>query len=203
MTGQTALANVSRETEERLRHLESLLRKWNPAINLVSKSTLDSAWDRHILDSAQLYALGSKTGHWVDLGSGGGFPGLVIACLAAGATDPLKVLLIESDQRKATFLRQAARELSLPATVLSQRIETAEPQAADTLSARALAALPQLLAFTARHMSPSGTALFPKGATWQAEVEAARKDWHFDLTTRTSATDPDAVILVLKAVSHV
>ena len=203
MTGQLGPVNVSRETEERLRHLESLLRKWNPAINLVSKSTLDSAWDRHILDSAQLYALGSSAGHWVDLGSGGGFPGLVIACLAAGAGDPLKVTLIESDQRKATFLRQAARELSLPATILSQRIESAEPQAADTLSARALAPLPNLLAFAARHMSPSGTALFPKGATWQQEVEAARKDWHFDLTTRTSTTDPDAVILIVKAVSHV
>lgn len=203
MTGHLGPVNVSRETEERLRHLESLLRKWNPAINLVSKSTLDRAWDRHILDSAQLYALGSNSGHWVDLGSGGGFPGLVIACLAAGAGDPLKVTLIESDQRKATFLRQAARELTLPATVLSQRIETAQPQAADTLSARALAPLPNLLAFAARHMSPYGTALFPKGATWQQEVEAARKDWHFDLTTRASNTDPDAVILIVKAVSHV
>lgn len=203
MTAHLGSVSVSRETEERLRLLESLLRKWNPAINLVARSTLDTAWDRHILDSAQLYALGHPKGHWVDLGSGGGFPGLVIACLAAGAGDPLNVTLIESDQRKATFLRQAARELSLLATVLSQRIETSEPQGADTLSARALAPLPQLLAYTARHMAPTGTALFPKGATWQQEVEAARKDWHFDLTTRPSVTDPDAVLLIVKAVSHV
>jgi len=109
----------------------------------------------------------------------------------------------ESDQRKATFLRQAARELSLPTTVLTQRIESAEPQAADTLSARALAALPLLLSFAARHMAPSGTAIFPKGATWQQEVEAARKDWHFDLHTSPSATDLDGAVLIVKAISHV
>lgn len=197
------IGDVSRETESLLHALVALLRKWNPAINLVAKSTIDDAWSRHILDSAQLYTLGQPSGHWVDLGSGGGFPGLVIACLAKGQGDPLRLTLIESDQRKATFLRQAVRELDLPATILCQRIEQAEPQSADTLSARALADLPALLHFAKRHLAETGIALFPKGARWQQEVDMARKDWHFDLTAHPSATDPAGAILAVKALSHV
>lgn len=196
------LGDVSRETSDLLHGLVALLLKWNPAINLVAKSTLDEAWSRHILDSAQLYALGHPSGHWVDLGSGGGFPGLVIACLAKGQGAPLRLTLIESDQRKATFLRQAARELDLPATVLSQRIELAQPQQADTLTARALADLPKLLHFAKRHLAETGIALFPKGARWQQEVDMARKDWHFDLTVHPSTTDPAGAILAVKALSH-
>lgn len=203
MTVIPGVPDVSRETEERLRHLESLLKKWNPAINLVSKTTLEQTWDRHIADSAQIYALGLPEGHWVDLGSGGGFPGLVVACLAAGHGDPLRVTLIESDQRKATFLRLAAKELGLAAMILAQRIEQAEPQAANILSARALAGLPQLLSFAVRHLAKDGLCLFPKGATWREEVEQARKDWHFDLQAHPSVTDREGAILALKAISHV
>lgn len=202
MTVQAGLLDVSRETEERLRSLESLLRKWNPAINLVSKGSLDSAWTRHILDSAQIYRFGHKSGHWVDLGSGGGFPGLVVAILASGSDAPMRVTLIESDQRKATFLRQAASELSITVEVIVQRIETAPPQAADTISARALSALPMLLGFAHRHMKAEGVALFPKGATWQQEVESARKDWQFNIEAHPSATDPEGAILAVKAISH-
>ncbi|WP_434616349.1 16S rRNA (guanine(527)-N(7))-methyltransferase RsmG [Tabrizicola sp. M-4] len=195
---------VSRETLERLARLETLLSKWNPAINLVSRSTIANAWERHILDSAQLFALApDHATHWVDLGSGGGFPGLVIACLSADLRPGLRVTLIESDQRKCTFLRQAAAELGIKPGVLSTRIETAPPQAADILSARALSALPNLLSFARRHLAPHGIALFPKGATWQEEVEHARKEWHFDLTTHPSLTDPQAVILAVKDLTHV
>lgn len=202
MTALTGIENVSRETVERLRTLERLLQKWNPAINLVSKATLPGAWTRHILDSAQLFHLGQGS-HWVDLGSGGGFPGLVIAALAHEHPDKRSVTLIESDQRKATFLRTAARELGLTVTVLSQRIEQAPPQSANTLSARALAALPTLLAFADRHLHPDGLALFPKGETWQDEVELARQHWHFDLTVHPSATDAAGAILAVKAIAHV
>lgn len=195
--------NVSCETEEKLRQLEALVRKWNPAINLVSKSSIDLLWDRHIRDSAQICAHICPTGHWVDLGSGGGFPGLVIAILAQGADEDLQLKLVESDQRKATFLRQAARELSLDVTVLTHRIETCPPQSADKVSARALAPLTTLLGFASRHLAPSGTAIFPKGASWQQEVEAARKDWHFDIQVHASATDPEGALLAIKAISHV
>lgn len=203
MIPSSGLLDVSRETVERLRALESLLIKWNPAINLVSKATLPSAWDRHIVDSAQIYQLGQNGGHWVDLGSGGGFPGLVIACLAAGRGDPLRVTLVESDQRKATFLRTASAHLGLEATVVCQRIEQVDPLQADTLSARALAPLPVLLGYAKRHLLSPGLCLFPKGATWRQEVELARKEWHFDLDVHQSTTDSDGAILSVKAISHV
>ena len=197
------LEGVSRETLDRLEQLESRLRKWNPAINLVSKASLENAWMRHIVDSAQLYSLGNRNGPWLDIGSGGGFPGLVIACIAEGQGEDFPVTLIESDQRKATFLRQTAIELAPNTRVLAQRIESAEPQQAATLSARALADLRTLLAFADRHLATDGIALFPKGATWQQEVEEARKDWHFDLVVHPSATDPAGAILAVKALSHV
>ena len=204
MTVASLPEGVSRETLDRLHRLTELLAKWNPAINLVAKSTVDQAWDRHILDSAQLFTLASPlASSWVDMGSGGGFPGLVVACLAADLRPHMTVTLIESDQRKATFLRQAAHDLGLSIRILPQRIETCEPQNADVLSARALAALPILLGFARRHLSPDGNALFPKGASWREEVEQARKDWQFTLTSHTSATDPQGAILAVKAVSHV
>ena len=204
MTLELLPKDVSRETLDRLHRLNTLLAKWNPAINLVARSTLAQAWDRHILDSAQLFQLAPEDArHWVDLGSGGGFPGLVIACLAAELRPQLSVTLIEADQRKATFLRQAAQDLGLKTRILAQRIELTEPQAADVLSARALAALPALLSFSTRHLVPGGLALFPKGASWREEVEQARKDWHFTLEPHASATDPQGAILAVKAVSHV
>jgi 16S rRNA (guanine527-N7)-methyltransferase len=195
--------DVSRETTDRLRQLERLLIKWNPAINLVSKATLPQVWDRHIVDSAQIYRLAPPASHWVDLGSGGGFPGLVIACLAAELCPNMKVTLVESDQRKATFLREAARELLLKTNVISARIETVDPLFADVLSARALAPLSDLLAYANRHMRPDGVALFPKGASWRDEVARAQEGWHFDCDTHPSATDPHGAILAVKAIRHV
>lgn len=195
---------VSRETIGRLRALEALLNKWNPAINLVAKSTLPQAWQRHILDSAQLYAIAPRTvDHWVDLGSGGGFPGLVIAALSAELDPNRRVTLVEVDQRKATFLREAARQLSLDTAVLSERVEKVAPLAADVLSARALAALPLLCDFATRHLSPDGLALFPKGASYQDELADAARVWRFDVTVHQSDTDPSAVVLEMKAISHV
>ena len=200
MSGILGVESVSRETIERLKSLVALLCKWNPTINLVSRTTLPDAWNRHIADSAQLYRLGQQ-GHWVDLGSGGGFPGLVIAILAADSQSH-SLTLIESDQRKATFLRTAARELGLNISVLAQRIENTPPQSANTLSARALAPLPKLLMFAQRHLTPDGIALFPKGANWREEVEAARQTWQFDLLTYPSATEPSGAILAVKAISN-
>ena len=203
MESRSGPLDVSRETTARLKALEDLLVKWNPAINLVSKSTLGSVWERHIVDSAQIYSLALHSGHWVDLGSGGGFPGLVIACMASGKGDELKVTLVESDQRKAAFLRAASSKLGLSPTVISQRIEAVPPLHADVLSARALAPLSVLLAYAQRHLAPDGICLFPKGASWKQEVEAARKDWHFQLEHHKSITDSDGAILAVKAISHV
>lgn len=197
------LRDVSRETEERLSHYAALLKKWSPRINLVSRASLPHLRSRHFEDSAQLHALPAHpVGHWVDLGSGGGFPGLVIAILAQETGSPVRVTLVESDARKSAFLRTVIRETDLEATVRTERIETTAPLAADVLSARALADLSTLLGFAARHLGPDGTALFPKGATWQQELAEAQSKWQFSSCVDTSVTDPAAVILRVTGVSR-
>lgn len=130
--------DVSRETMDRLGAYASLLEKWNPKINLVSSSTLANTWHRHLADSAQLWALapeGAKS--WMDIGSGAGFPGLVIAAIAAEKLPDLAVTLVESDRRKSVFLKTVAREMGVTVNVITERIEMLEPQNADILSARA------------------------------------------------------------------
>jgi 16S rRNA (guanine527-N7)-methyltransferase len=188
---------------ERLEALEALVRRWTGAINLVSSATVPDLWTRHIADSAQLWPLAPPgAAAWADLGSGGGFPGLVIACLAAEAGAP-RVTLIESDQRKCAFLRTAARELALPVSVLDARAEAAPPQAAPVVSARALAPLPALLPLVARHLAPGGVALLPKGRDWQADVEAARAGgWRFGLDALPSRTDPSGRVLRVAEIAH-
>ncbi|SHJ86143.1 16S rRNA (guanine527-N7)-methyltransferase [Shimia gijangensis] len=196
--------NVSRETSDRLKILADLLLKWNPRINLVSKSTLDTLWTRHILDSAQIYHMAEHpVGHWVDIGSGGGFPGLVVALMSSESHSPVRVTLIESDQRKCAFLRTVLRETGVQGTILTKRIEQADPQAADILSARALADLSALFSFAERHLAPNGTALFQKGASWQKEVQNAQESWSFDFDVITSRTEPSSVILKVKDIRRV
>ncbi|MBI1217032.1 MAG: 16S rRNA (guanine(527)-N(7))-methyltransferase RsmG [Rhodobacteraceae bacterium] len=198
-----AALDVSRETMARLEHYAALLEKWNAAINLVSRASLADLWARHILDSAQIFALcpeGARS--WADLGSGGGFPGLVVAILAHEAAPDLEVTLVESDTRKAAFLATAARELGLNVAVKAERIEALAPQAADVVSARALAPLTELLGFAARHLAPKGRALFLKGATFPQERAAALAHWSFDVQTYPSKTDAEGVILSIGDIAH-
>jgi 16S rRNA (guanine527-N7)-methyltransferase len=191
--------SVSRETFAALQSFEALVQRWTPAINLVSKSSAANLWDRHIVDSAQLFAVcPTQARTWVDLGSGGGFPGLVIAILAKEALPALQVTLVEADLRKATFLRQAALKLGLPVAVISARIESLPALQADVLSARALTALPALLALAATHLRADGVAVFPKGARYSEELVQARKAWVFDVETRPSLSDDEAAILVIR-----
>lgn len=194
--------NVSRETFDRLKHLESLLVKWNPRINLVAKSTINDAWDRHILDSIPVFSAVSGAGRWIDIGSGGGFPGLVIAILNAEKQN-FEITMIESDQRKCAFLRTVIRETGVQADVISKRIEAVEPMQADILSARALADLNLLLEFSERHLGSSGTALFPKGLNWKKEVLAAQESWSFDYEALRSETQEGAVILKIREIKRV
>ncbi len=191
--------DVSRETWDRLTGLEALVRQWNPTINLVSRSSLSDLWARHIHDSAQLFTFCPVTARtWVDVGSGGGFPGIVVAILAAEHCPDLRVTLVESDLRKATFLRQATRTLRLSAEILSQRIESLPALAADVLSARALAPLPDLITIAERHLKPGGLAMFPKGERHASEITEARRIWDIDLEVRPSQSQPDAAILIIK-----
>lgn len=192
MSGESVAQDVPRETLERLRVYVDLLAKWNSRINLVAPSTIEQAWSRHIEDSLQL-SQASDAQTWCDLGSGGGFPGLVVAIAHTGPG--FRMTLIESDHRKCAFLRTVIRETEAPATVLTNRIELAPPQSAEVVTARALAPLDQLLGFVERHLRPDGEALFLKGASWRQEVETAEKNWRFTYETQPSKTNPGSVIL--------
>lgn len=193
-------ASVPRETVTRLDALAALVRKWNGAVNLVAKSTLDNLESRHIDDSLQILRYApSKPKHWLDIGSGGGFPGLVVAAYLATTAPDCRVTLIESDQRKSVFLREAVRIIGVNASVIAQRVESAPLQHADVISARALAPLHVLCGLTNRHLDPAGTAIFLKGQALQDELtEAAAKGWRFDATHHKSLTDSNGVILVLR-----
>lgn len=190
---------VSRETEL-LETYAALLRKWNPAINLIAPNTVAEIETRHIADAKQLAEISADAAaSWVDLGSGGGLPGLVVAI----SKPDCLVTLVESDQRKAAFLRNAVREMSLKnVTILSARIEAVDRLDAANVSARALAPLPQLMAYVDRHLVSDGVAWLMKGRNWQAEVAEARKTWQFHLKAHSSITERDAAILEITGIRH-
>lgn len=182
-----------------LRLFAALVEKWTQRINLVAKSTLPDLWSRHIEDSARLALLVPEPpAIWADFGSGGGFPGIVVAVILADRGAATRMILVESDQRKAAFLREAVRQLSLNAAVRSERAETLPPLNAGIVSARALSALPALCDLAARHLAPGGVALFPKGETHAAETAEARKIWQFDLETHADPGHKGSAILELR-----
>ena len=191
--------DVSRETIERLKVIEQLTLKWNKSINLVAKNTLRDLWNRHIVDSAQLYAYAPDGfSRWVDLGSGGGFPALIVAAMAVELDPVAEFTLVESDARKSQFLRNAVRECGLNARVLVNRIEKVPPLASDVITARALAPLSDLLSFCVMHGRDDVTAIFPKGRRYREEIEGARKNFRFDVVAHESLTDKEARILVVR-----
>lgn len=185
-------------TLDRLRHLARMVEKWSAAINLVARSTRAEIWTRHVEDSARLVLHApERAALWLDLGSGGGFPGLVVAVLLDARPHAPRVMLVESDRRKAVFLQEAARELALAVEIRAERIEELAPVGADIISARALAPLDRLCAMAAHHGAPGMIALFPKGGTWPAEVAEARKNWHFQLTPHADPSHPGSAVLEL------
>jgi len=180
--------------EERLRTHLSLLRRWNVRINLAAEAPEEVLWQRHTLDSLQLLPLlPEAAGRLVDLGSGGGFPGLVLAAATGWPT-----ALVESDRRKAAFLAEAARAMALPhVTIHAGRIEALSPLQAEVITARALAPLTVLVGHAHRHLAPGGIALFPKGRTAAEELTAATAAWTMRVERFPSRTDPAATILRL------
>ena len=186
--------DVSRETNDQLEALVNTLVRWQKAINLVGKATIEDVWTRHVLDSAQLALLiPPDAATLADLGSGGGFPGLVLAALRP----ELDVTLIEVDARKAAFLGEAGRRMGLkkPPRVVIGRIEEVPAAKADVVTARALAPLGQLLVWADRHRADTAICLFHKGKGWQSELTEATKDWDITCQPLSSKTDRDAVIL--------
>ncbi|XDZ71917.1 16S rRNA (guanine(527)-N(7))-methyltransferase RsmG [Alphaproteobacteria bacterium LSUCC0744] len=188
------LLNVSRETIDKFRAYLTLLEKWQMRINLVANSTLAEAWRRHILDSGQLAAFyPPQTKNIMDVGSGAGFPGLVLAIMGGVTVD-----LVESDQRKAVFLSTVIRELDLPAKVHNQRIETLPQLLPDVITARALAPVPKLLKLIENQLSPESVCLFLKGAAVQDELTNLQTYSTMDATTHPSLSGPTGVVLELK-----
>jgi len=232
------LPNVSRETFECLETYAALLQQWQRRINLVANATLPILWQRHILDSAQLFPLEQflKSGNrfsdgncdrnkelehctvhpsegkntltmrirgeapqaWLDVGSGAGFPGLVLAILAKHQGNA-QVTLIESNGKKAAFLRMVAASLHLPVQILNQRIEASYDQvhSPDIITARALAELPKLLELIAPFFGEQTLALLQKGQGFAQEIEQARRDWQFDVTCHPSLIDEESTILAI------
>ena len=190
---------VSRETLGRLTTYAALLEKWNQAINLVAKSTVSDLWSRHFRDSAQIMQhVTVPKGHWIDLGSGGGFPAIVCAIMGEGA---YHVTCVESDVRKSTFLQTVARETEAPVKVLNQRAEDLSSQIADVITARAFTGLTDLLGY-AHVLRPGGQALFLKGASHQEEIKAALATWRFTVQTHQSVTQSDAAVLSINEISR-
>ncbi len=188
--------NVSRETMDNLQTLVSLLKKWNKTINLVGKSTIEQIWARHILDSAQMWQhRPHNLETWVDLGSGGGFPGLVVAILAKADASSAVFHLIESDARKCAFLRNVSRETSINTKIHVCRIESAESISADVVSARALASVDVLFDYSQKFLSKNAYCLFLKGQSCATEVENARDSWQFQSETTKSLSDSHGAIL--------
>jgi 16S rRNA (guanine527-N7)-methyltransferase len=194
------VADVSRETLEQLGRLVDLIRRWNVAENLVAPADLPQLWTRHIADCAQLPGLVPGARRWVDIGSGAGLPGLVIALVAPpGST----VDLIESNQRKCAFLRQAIRDIGIDARVHQGRAETILANwsgPVDCVTARAVAPLSRLLSVAEPLLRTGAVGLFPKGRHADNEIVEAAHDWDFDLVKHPSRIDPDATILEVRNV---
>jgi len=195
--------DVSSETIDKLHAYEGLVRKWNPKINLVSKSTLEHLWDRHILDSLQIKGLSGTPANWTDIGSGGGFPGLVLAIAFAECNPDLCLTLVESDQRKAAFLRVVSGQLGLNTRIIAKRVEQIPSLQSAVISARALAPLGTLLSYAERHLASDGTCLFFKGESYRKELTESLESWRFQSEIIPSQTNPSAVILMIKDIARV
>jgi 16S rRNA (guanine527-N7)-methyltransferase len=195
-----ALRPVSRETGERLDILARELRRWQEVQNLVGPGTLDRVWTRHIADSLQLLDLAPEARSWLDLGSGAGFPGLVLG-IAGIERDGMRVDLVESNGRKCAFLRHVVRLIGAPVTVHQARVEAVIGRfvGADVVTARALAPLPQLLVWTEGLLTTGTLGLFPKGREAQAELTEAAKTWKFDAELVPSRTDSEARIVRIRS----
>jgi 16S rRNA (guanine527-N7)-methyltransferase len=191
--------DVPRETRARLDAFATLLLRWNRVINLIARGDEPEIWQRHIADSLQLVPFISPgTARAIDLGTGGGFPGLALAIATQIPFD-----LVEADQRKAAFLREAGRALGVKVTVHAVRAEAVKLEPAPLITSRALAPLPRLLTLSAPLLSPGGICLFLKGVNVESELTSAAREWHMHVERVTSQTAPGASILRISDIARV
>ena len=194
------LVPVSRETEDRLAIFVELLDRWRQKTNLISNSTFATVWTRHIADSAQLSALAPGAKRWVDMGSGAGFPGLVIAIQLADVPGAV-VHCIESDGRKCAFLREAARATGAAAVIHPERVEAIEPKSlgtVDAVTARAFAPLPLTLELARPWMERGAIAVFPRGESAKDQIAALPEAWAYAIESLQSVVNPKAAILRIR-----
>ena len=194
------LVRVSHETESRLDLFVNLFLRWQSAVQLVAKSTLPKLWTRHIADSLQLVDIAPDARTWADLGTGGGFPGLIVAIAIARRPGAL-VHLIESDTRKAAFLREAARVTQAPVQIHDERIESAAERIGrvEVVAARALAPMAGCLQLAAPFLAAGSTGIFLKGQDVDNELTQAAKSWMIQWTIRQSLTDPGGRIVIIQS----
>ena len=196
------LVSVSRETEERLAVYVDLLERWRKTTNLISESTFASFWSRHIADCAQLVALAPGARQWVDMGSGAGLPGLVIAIQLANVRAAV-VHCVESDQRKCAFLREVARATGSPARIHAKPIENIEPLGlgvVDAVTARAFATLPETLRLAKVWLEQGAIGVFPRGRSVQCQLNALSPAPPYEIEVSPSAVDPKAGILRIRTI---
>ena len=192
--------SVSRETVARIETVIATLDEWRTKMNLIGPSEFDQVWRRHVLDSLQLAPLIPTDGHTVDLGSGSGFPALILA--ANFNHQDARMTMIESVGKKCAFLRAAVEAADLPAKVIQGRVEAANPEKADCVTARAFAPLPKLLAYAEPWLTNGAYGVIPKGRRWQEELTDALESWRFSYEAIPSVTG-DGAVLRISEVSRV
>ncbi|MBI0177200.1 16S rRNA (guanine(527)-N(7))-methyltransferase RsmG [Bartonella apis] len=201
LTLKEIVPSVSRETAASLMVFEEAVKKWQSHINLIANATLPELWTRHILDSAQIAALQPQAKNWCDIGSGGGFPGIVTAILLKEQSG-FHIDLVESNSKKAAFLRSVSAEFNLPATVHTCRIENSyiHIKKPEIITSRALASLEKLFELTQPWFEQGATALFQKGRDYKKEIAEAEKNWKFDFEVHQSKIDEHSVILEISKI---
>jgi 16S rRNA (guanine527-N7)-methyltransferase len=193
--------NVSRETLKSFYEYEALLSKWNEKINLVSKNTLVNIWERHFLDSGQIIKHVEASGkRWVDVGSGAGFPGLVVALLLRDRRIDCELVLVEKNPKKGFFLKEVIRKLNLSVEVVNDNIDTLEPLNADILTARAFSELNNLIEIAFRHRKKEGICLFLKGENYRIELDKTLNYWFFDYDIVDSLSSSSGKIIRVKKI---
>ena len=193
--------NVSRETLNGFYEYETLLSKWNEKINLVSKNTLVDIWERHFLDSGQIIKHVEASGkRWVDVGSGAGFPGLVVALLLRDRRIDCELVLVEKNPKKGFFLKEVIRKLNLNVKVVNDNIYTLKPLNADILTARAFSELNNLMEIAFRHRKKEGICLFLKGENYRIELDKTLNYWFFDYDVVDSLSSSSGKIIRVKKI---
>lgn len=199
MINQIEKIDVSRETYTDLETFQSMVLEWNNKFNLISKSSAEDIWNRHILDSLQLLKfINDKAEKLYDFGSGAGFPGMVLAIAIKNIFPNLKVSLMESIRKKTTFLNEVKTKLNLDVDIYNERVENLKLPKADIITSRAMASLEKLLNYAYPFCKKETELLFLKGKTWEDEIKTALIKWKFDYEAFESITDKDGKILFIK-----